>query len=94
MNIVIPAAGMGSRFVTAGYTIPKPFLPIKGKPMVEWVIDNFWTPGDKVYLLMRSQDMTYLQGSSLAYKSGLCFIPVDRPTEGAACTVLTRGCCW
>lgn len=88
MNIVIPAAGVGSRFVTAGYTMPKPFLPIKGKAMLEWVIDNVASPDDKVFVLMRTAMMHYLQGTGLAVRAGLCFIPIDQPTEGAACTVL------
>ena len=31
---VLPMAGRGSRFSMEGYTIPKPFLPIRGNPMV------------------------------------------------------------
>lgn len=40
MNIVIPMAGMGSRFVEAGYAIPKPLLPAHGKTLLEWSIDS------------------------------------------------------
>ena len=31
---LIPAAGAGARFVDAGYALPKPLLPVKGKPMI------------------------------------------------------------
>lgn len=31
---VLPMAGRGSRFSMVGYTLPKPFLPIDGRPMV------------------------------------------------------------
>ena len=34
MNILIPMAGEGSRFKQVGYTIPKPLIEIKGKPIV------------------------------------------------------------
>lgn len=88
MNIVIPAAGVGSRFVQAGYQIPKPFIPIKGKPMLEWVIDNISTERDKVYILTRLDHLPYLRGTDLAFRDNICFIPVEKPTEGAACTVL------
>ena len=30
INIVIPMAGLGSRFKNAGYTKPKPFIPVRG----------------------------------------------------------------
>ena len=63
MNIIIPAAGAGKRFVDAGYTVPKPFLPINGKPMVQLAIDNLAGPNDKIYLLMRSEHITYAQGT-------------------------------
>ena len=44
INIVIPMAGAGSRFNVAGYTDPKPLIPIHGKPMIKVVnqtIDPF-----------------------------------------------------
>lgn len=88
MNIVIPMAGQGSRFISAGYNIPKPFIPIKGKPMIEWVIDNIGTEDDTFYLICRLEHLEYLTNSSLPYKNNIAFIPIIQPTEGAACTVL------
>lgn len=88
MNIVIPAAGAGSRFVDAGYALPKPFLPINGKPMVQLAIDNLADENDKVYLLMRSEHIMHAQGTDLTQRNNVCFIMVDQLTEGAACTVL------
>ena len=41
MQIIIPMAGKGQRFIDAGYSIPKPLISINGKPMVENVIKNF-----------------------------------------------------
>ena len=40
INIVIPAAGDGTRFANAGYTQPKPLVDVLGKPMIKRVIDN------------------------------------------------------
>ena len=34
INIVIPMAGLGSRFSKAGYEKPKPFIDVNGKPMI------------------------------------------------------------
>lgn len=88
MNIIIPAAGAGKRFVDAGYTVPKPFLPINGKPMVQIAIDNLSSPEDKIYLLMRSEHIVHAQGTELTQRDNVCFVMVDHLTEGAACTVL------
>lgn len=40
MNIVIPMAGAGSRFASAGYTLPKPLIPAFGKPMYAWAVES------------------------------------------------------
>ena len=36
MNVLIPMAGAGSRFETAGYTFPKPLIDVNGKPMIQF----------------------------------------------------------
>ena len=40
MNVLIPMAGVGSRFQQAGYTFPKPLIDINGKPMVQVVVNS------------------------------------------------------
>ena len=40
INIVIPMAVAGSRFNVAGYTDPKPLIPVHGKPMIKLIIEN------------------------------------------------------
>jgi dTDP-glucose pyrophosphorylase len=40
MNILVPMAGEGSRFVKAGYTTPKPLIKVFDKTMIEMVIEN------------------------------------------------------
>jgi NDP-sugar pyrophosphorylase family protein len=42
-NLVIPMAGLGSRFVAEGYLTPKPLLPVGNFRMFEVVIANFAT---------------------------------------------------
>jgi NDP-sugar pyrophosphorylase family protein len=88
LNIVIPMAGAGSRFAAAGYKEPKPFIPLNGKAMIEHVIDNIAVPGAKFYLLVRLEHLNYLTTTSLLDRSDIAFVPIERATEGAACTVL------
>ena len=40
MKAIILAAGKGTRLRPLTYGIPKPLLPVKGKPVVDWVISN------------------------------------------------------
>src|SRR3954471_5827584 len=40
MNIVMPMAGRGSRFVETGVTTPKPLIPVRGKPMYAWATEG------------------------------------------------------
>jgi len=40
VQLVIPMAGLGSRFSSMGYTIPKPLLPLMGRAMIEVVVEN------------------------------------------------------
>lgn len=41
LNVLIPMAGKGKRFRNAGYETYKPFVPIMGKPMIQYVLDAF-----------------------------------------------------
>ena len=91
LNIVIPMAGRGSRFAKAGYTEPKPLIPIHNKPMIEVVINNL-TPSQKhrfIFLVQIEHLSKYNLASMLEELSPNCeIINVDQITEGAACTVL------
>ncbi len=40
-NLVIPAAGMGSRFSDKGYTTPKIFLNVNGNKMIKTILNKF-----------------------------------------------------
>jgi len=50
MKIVIPMAGMGFRFVRAGYDVPKPLIEVEGKPMIEHVVNMF--PGERDFVFI------------------------------------------
>ena len=54
MQIIIPLSGFGERFRKAGYTVPKPMIPVDGKPIVCHVVDMF--PGETDFLFICNQD--------------------------------------
>ena len=48
MLIFIPMAGFGDRYIRAGYTEPKPLIPVDGIPMIARIVDYF--PKDARFL--------------------------------------------
>lgn len=40
MKIIIPMAGMGKRMRPHTLTVPKPLLPVAGKPIVQWLAED------------------------------------------------------
>jgi glucose-1-phosphate thymidylyltransferase len=40
MKIIIPMAGMGKRMRPQTLTIPKPLIPVAGKPIVQWLVED------------------------------------------------------
>ena len=54
MQIIIPMSGFGERFRNAGYQVPKPLIPVDGKPIIAHVIDLF--PGETDFLFICNED--------------------------------------
>ena len=55
MQIIVPMAGLGQRFVDAGYTVPKPLIPVGGLPMVVRVVNDLPRGGaDRVHRASRA----------------------------------------
>lgn len=92
LNIVIPMAGRGSRFANAGFQTPKPLIPVGGRPMIQWVIDNIRParPHRFIFLCLAEHLQQYPEvPRELARLCPGCeIVPVAGVTEGAACTVL------
>lgn len=40
MKAIIPAAGLGTRFLPATKSVPKEMLPVLGKPMIQYVVEE------------------------------------------------------
>ena len=92
LNIVVPMAGLGSRFSKAGYTDPKPLIPVHGVPMIRLVIDNIRPsqPHRFIFICQRTHVVAYGLAEKLeTWAPGCAIVGLDGVTEGAACTVLT-----
>ena len=91
LNILLPMAGLGSRFHTAGYEMPKPLIPVHGKPMIQVVIENLRPaqPHRFIFVCQREHlEMSDLRAILNCAGDDSLVIPIDYVTEGAACTVL------
>ena len=91
INIVVPMAGLGSRFAIAGYDKPKPFIDILGKPMIERVMENIYIPNSRFILIGRKEhlekEVIQIDYIKAKYPETV-FLIVDKLTEGTACTLL------
>lgn len=90
INILIPMAGEGSRFQSAGYQRPKPFIDVAGIPMILRVLTNLQYPDARFILVARSDHLKANSEivSEIDHNFNVTWITVDKLTEGTACTVL------
>jgi hypothetical protein len=86
-------AGEGRRFVEAGYSVPKPLIPIDGVPMVVRAATCLPRADEWIFICRES----HVRGAGIDVTLRECFdnaaiLTVDHLTEGQACTcLLARG---
>jgi glucose-1-phosphate thymidylyltransferase len=87
MKVLILAAGYATRLYPLTLTQPKPLLPVAGKPMIEYVLDNIAPIGgiDRVYVVTNAKFADHFQkwaDNYRATKAKLDFTIVnDRSTD-------------
>jgi dTDP-glucose pyrophosphorylase len=93
MNIVMPMAGRGSRFAEVGYSVPKPLIDVRGRPMYAWATDSLPLSLAKRLIFVCLAE--HLEHRALADdirerygRFDPVIISLDHVTEGQACTVL------
>jgi HAD superfamily hydrolase (TIGR01509 family) len=89
LNVLIPMAGAGTRFSNAGYTFPKPLIEVRGKPMIQTVVENLNIEANYIFLVQKEHYEKYNLKYLLNLIAPDCkIVMVDGLTEGAACTTL------
>ena len=91
LNIVLPMAGRGSRFADAGYSTPKPFIPIHDIPMIKVVVDNLSPSCEHRFIFVCQQqhiDQYNLIPKLKSYAKNVEIIGINGITEGQVCTAL------
>ena len=84
IHIVIPMAGSGARFRTAGYALPKPFIEVMGTPMIKRVIDNLHCVNATYTLIARREHAVLLEP---LVNASIRIVWCDAPTAGAVDTL-------
>jgi glucose-1-phosphate thymidylyltransferase len=71
MKVLILAAGYATRLYPLTLTQPKPLLPVAGKPMIEYVLDNIAPIGgiDRVYVVTNEKFAGHFQKWSDQYRA-------------------------
>ena len=89
LNVLIPMAGAGSRFEAAGYTFPKPLIEVRGKPMIQVVVENLNIDARYIYIVQKSHYEKYNLDYLLRLITPRCeIVQIEGVTEGAASTTL------
>ena len=91
MNIVIPMAGLGTRFSNEGFKLPKPLIETNGKTLIEHSISTLGVEGKYIFItrkydnpehnILLTKRLKEIQPNSIE-------IQLDKPTRGATETAL------
>ena len=90
INLILPAAGLGSRFREMGEKNPKPLINVFDIPMILWVLSNFpLHHSDKVWIIVQRTDNlpNALEDFLVFFPFEVEFLEIDGLTEGPASTV-------
>lgn len=93
MNVVIPMAGEGRRFQKA-FPMIKPLIPVRGKLMIQIVVDNLNIAARHIFICQEQHIRDYrldvwLPVLTQASKGQSCqIVTLPALTEGPACTVM------
>ena len=90
INVIIPMAGLGSRFPKDQYMLPKPLIDVNGRPMIVRAIKSLGMPADaQWHFIIRRDEFTYAVKKIVqSVVTNPRFVEVDKTTEGPACSVL------
>ena len=91
VNIIVPMAGLGSRFKKVGFTKPKPLIDVLGEPMISVVVRNLTPsiPHKFIFICQEAHEQEFGLKKYLEQIAPGCDVKlINGVTDGAACTVL------
>lgn len=87
MNILIPMAGLGSRFRDAGYATIKPLIRVNGKTFIEWSVSSLGLEGQFIFVILE-EHRALLEEHLREISPGCQIATVPSLTRGATETCL------
>lgn len=91
MNIVIPMAGLGSRFLQEGFTDPKPLIEVNKKPLIQHSIETLGLNGRYIFILRKYEninDYIKLEKKLKELEPNSIILTVESLTRGSVETCL------
>jgi len=81
-------AGLGSRFLTKGFKLPKPLIDVNGKSMIVKAIDSLGIKDAKYLFVVSTNAHTETIKEEVGKQVDCEFFELNYLTEGAACSAL------
>lgn len=91
MNILIPMAGLGTRFANEGFDLPKPLIEIDGKTLIEHSVSTLDLDGRYIFITRRYENTKHNELLSETLKRispGCVEIIIEKPTRGSVETCM------
>ncbi len=85
MNVLIPMAGLGSRFSKKGFKNIKPLIPLNGKTFIEWSIESvdFKSIETQFIFVILEQHIEILKEHLKKIKPNCIIVSIPKLTRGA-----------
>lgn len=89
-NILIPMSGLGKRFLTSDFSVPKPFIKVLNESMIRSVIKNLSFEGAYFIFIINENQISALDFNSHVgtLLNSFTLITVKEVTDGPACSAL------
>ena len=92
MILVMPMAGLGTRFEKFGYTTPKPIIDILGRPMFFYALNSVkgLVFTEVLFIVLKEHEEKYTMSEIIRRNVDFNYriIILERPLEGQLCSVM------
>jgi RpiB/LacA/LacB family sugar-phosphate isomerase len=90
-NVLIPMAGLGSRFSDAGYIMPKQLIMVDGTQMLDWSLKSINKDNCNLIFAIRQEHISNFSMDKILknrYGDDIKIVVVDHLTDGSVSTCL------